>query len=224
MTEPSWRMRKAVEASFNKNPEAFDGKKPASGEVIPVIKNLYPGKLLMNMHFEPRAELVEGMFREKETTLFVGKAKLGKSLLLQQMTICLCHGVDFLGMKTKKSRVLYIDLENEPDVFQKRMKEMFPELCMTDAMTVYCPENISKSEVSLVDKAKLKNFHHMIQLSKPDVVIIDPLRLMIGGDENKAGDVLGSLKSLASIRDDWPKLCIIIVHHTRKDSLDTPAT
>ena len=54
-----------------------------------------------------------------------GPAKVGKSLFVLELAASVATGRDFLGQPTTKSRVLYIDRENDPyrDVLE-RLKQM----------------------------------------------------------------------------------------------------
>jgi RecA-family ATPase len=59
--------------------------------------------------------LVEGILHQGETILVVGRPKMGKSRLVQQLTIFLSRGEPFLGHRVPEPRkVLLVDLENRP--------------------------------------------------------------------------------------------------------------
>jgi hypothetical protein len=67
--------------------------------------------------------------------------------------------------------------------------------------------------------ARLKD---LVEQTNPDVLIVDPWRLFLAGDENNAEDVIRGLKALSSLRESLPWLTIIIVHHLRKDRFESP--
>jgi hypothetical protein len=67
--------------------------------------------------------------------------------------------------------------------------------------------------------AKLKS---LIEQTGAEVVIIDPWRLWLGGDENSAEDIVRGLRALSSLRESNPRLTIVIVHHVRKDRFESP--
>src|SRR5690242_12873153 len=63
---------------------------------------------------EPKP-LVEGILHEGETILIVGRPKMGKSRLVQQLALSLSRGEAFLGHRiAEPRRVLLVDLENRP--------------------------------------------------------------------------------------------------------------
>jgi hypothetical protein len=61
-----------------------------------------------------------------------------------------------------------------------------------------------------------------VERVEPTILIIDTWRLLIGPvDENKSEKVLDGLKKLSQLRIKRPSMVIIIVHHLRKQGLDT---
>jgi hypothetical protein len=62
----------------------------------------------------------------------------------------------------------------------------------------------------------------MIEKTKAEVLIIDPWRLWLGGDENNAEVVVQGLRMLSKLRESRPRLTIIIIHHVRKERFDSP--
>ena len=61
------------------------------------------------------------------------------------------------------------------------------------------------------------NLRNLIEQTGAEVVIVDPWRLWLGGDENSAEDVVRGLRALSGLRESRPDLTIVIVHHVRKD-------
>jgi hypothetical protein len=62
----------------------------------------------------------------------------------------------------------------------------------------------------------------MIEKTAAEVLIIDPWRLWLGKDENNAEEVVRGLRALFSLRESYPLLTIIIVHHVRKEKFESP--
>src|SRR5215467_3873633 len=62
----------------------------------------------------------------------------------------------------------------------------------------------------------------LLDRTRADVLIIDPWRLWLGGDENNGEHVVKGLKALSELRRNRPKLTIIIVHHVRKEKAESP--
>lgn len=155
-----------------------------------------------------------------------GNPKIGKSLSIQQLAVAVATGTPFLGLPTKKSNVLYLDLESSG----KRTKDRAIRQGVTDF-----PENISMVYAKdLVDQdgqpVTLKGDHLIYYLEdmvsfltaqdkRPGLVIIDTLIKVKGGErgtlnqyENDSA-IWGKLQNFAISND----LCIIGVAHLHKE-------
>jgi len=183
------------------------------------VKGLQTCRWLLNTQFEMSETIVDGLLREKEMVLFAGPPKVGKSRLSYQLAISLANGKDFLGMKCLKKRVLYLDLENKPEISQERVKRIGHESAETDSFVLYVPENIAKNEAVLNNKG-LELIKRMIGTTRPDVLFIDPLRIFGGmkWDERKCEDVIRAYSQISEFFELNKNLSIIIIHHTRKSS------
>lgn len=86
---------------------------------------------------------------------------------------------------------------------------------------MWCTNSLTTDTLNATTEgiAKLKE---LIERTAAEVVIIDPWRLWLGGDENNAGDVVRGLSELSKLREANPKLTIVIVHHVRKDRFESP--
>jgi hypothetical protein len=160
--------------------------------------------------------IVEGLLNEGETILIVGRPKVGKSRLVQQLTLDLARGQSFLGCRIPTARrVLLIDLENRPAGVKARFAAMSSHDPSDDQICIYAPETLADGGVNATSQG-ITNLYGLISQAKPDVLIIDTWRLFAGGDENDAQMVVQALTALSIIRKRLPSLGIILVHHLRK--------
>ena len=60
--------------------------------------------------------------------LYLAHQKAGKSFLLMELAVSLSEGIEWLGFKCKKSRVLYINLEIDNASFIDRFDEIYKAL------------------------------------------------------------------------------------------------
>jgi len=137
-----------------------------------------------------------------------GPPKKGKSFLALQLARCIGAGVPFLGLPTKKGRVLYLQFELGVEVLQKRMR---------DTMQVY-PNVIVGTTFSMkLDKKPGQDFLRVaLDAINPDVLILDPFVEIFSGDENKAQDI-GILKDFINDIIDAYQCSVVLIHHTGKD-------
>jgi hypothetical protein len=165
--------------------------------------------------------IIEGMLNEGETILLVGRPKVGKSRLVQQLTLDLTRGEPFLGYQIPAARrVLLLDLENRPAGVKARFAAMSKPDPSDDRICIYAPETLADDGVNVTPQG-MARLEALTAQTSPNVLIIDTWRLFAGGDENDAGVVVRALKALSDIRKRRPPLAVILVHHLRK-STDAP--
>ena len=73
------------------------------------------------------APIIEGLLREREVGSVVGAAKTSKTWFTLAMALAVARGEPFLGMETRRRRVLYLDYELKPGTFCKRLSLLSPE-------------------------------------------------------------------------------------------------
>ncbi len=142
-------------------------------------------------------------------------SKYYKSYMCIDMAICIAEGVKFLGFNTKRSGVLYMDLESTKRRPQARLKQILNGAeCPDNLHIVTSEQKVDKIGAGL--EIQLES-----QLSEfPDIgfVIIDVLKKVRPEQKRGQGDYdrdyedLGTLKEFA----DSHNICILVIHHTRK--------
>jgi hypothetical protein len=200
--------------------ESRKQKSDKEGESIVQIWTL---ATLRAARFEPPEHIVEDVIAEGETIGVVGKPKAGKSRLSQQLALHVSRGESFLGHRVPKARrVLILDLENRAARVRARFQKMSHESPGDERVFIYAPETLSDLGVTLTTSKGIKALQQLVAQVKPDLLIIDTWRLLLGGDENKTEVVVRGLRALSSLRRLLPKLAILIVHHTRKTQGQDP--
>lgn len=198
-TEQSSRI--STENSITQN-----GKKINSLETLSMTElyeTVYPSK----------PPLIDGLLYTG-AYLFVGAPKLGKSFLMAQLAYHISVGLSLWEHSVHKGTVLYLALEDDYSRLQKRLYRMFG----TDST-----ENLHFA----VSASDLKNgLEHQLQEfvanhSDTKLIIIDTLqkvREASGESYSYASDyeIIAKLKQFA----DQYGLCILLVHHTRKQQAD----
>ena len=167
--------------------------------------------------------IVEGLLNEGETILFVGRPKVGKSRLTQQLALDLSRGQKFLGHYCipRACRVAVLDLENRPIGARDRFMKMSAPADSDEQVFICAPETLAENTID-ASSLGISLSTTLVNYADADVLIIDTWRLYAGGDENDAGAVVAALKALSSLRQNRPRLAIILVHHLRKGKGDSP--
>jgi 5S rRNA maturation endonuclease (ribonuclease M5) len=174
-----------------------------------------PRKLSEIMSEErPTDFIIEGLLRTGGTTILVGEPKLGKSQMALDIALAVARGEQFIGLGTKKGRVIYYALEDGEDIIRDRVRAR--GLTGTEEDLYICP-----TPPVVEDSTELLEEH--IDLFQPNLIIIDTLRAMsvsAGKSENEASfaDSIYRIAKLARERG----IGAIIVHHTVKATSGNP--
>ena len=91
-------------------------------EYIPESKRLgvIDGIEITDVRYKRSAFLVDG-FLKPGLSVLAGAPKIGKSWMVLQLCLSVAKGEPFMGMNTRKSTVLYIDLEDSEQRMQDRI-------------------------------------------------------------------------------------------------------
>ena len=195
------------------------------GHNEPIVRSLLYHTLteLRDPDLTPPIDQVTGLVAEGETVLLVGRPKVGKSRLVLQLVFALSAGKEVLGFRIPRARrILLLDLENRPVIVRDRFRHMAPEPRDSDEnIVIYTPETLSTSMVGIEGEG-LSWLRELVEHCNPDILVIDTWRLLLGAkDENKSDVVVSGLKDLAKLRESRPSLSIVIVHHLRKQQIDS---
>ena len=163
--------------------------------------------------YESKPPLIDGLLFPG-TYLLVGAPKLGKSFLVAQLAYHVSTGTPLWDYPVRKGTVLYLALEDDNQRLQSRMYQMFD---MEIADQLYFATRARQLGKGLDEQLERFVREH------PDtrLIIIDTLQKVreIGGEAYSYAsdyDIITRLKSFADCRG----LCLILVHHTRKQKAD----
>ena len=184
----------------------------------------YSGKHLIELKLEKRQWLVENIIREKDSCIFVGNEKSGKSLLIKQLICALTTGEPFIDKYnvTKESRVTYIQVEGELSDTQDRFKRMMKTQGMNADnlhFMFYPPMELEKRGYALGLRDTVAKFWKERKVSAPDLLIIDPIYFSFMGSLNDDETVRNFIGNIRIIKDSLG-CAIILVHHTHKQRFD----
>jgi len=164
--------------------------------------------------------LVEGVV-PKGLTLIIGSSGIGKTWLVLHLAICVATGQNFLGRRIGDSgKVLIIDEENNMSELYRRFKTMLPSLSAEQKAAVreaiMIPNHFGfKFETSFGEMTNEAVMDGFIKKQCIKLLIIDPMRAVMDGDENSSEATqafLGILKRLAQKHD----MSTVLLHHPPK--------
>lgn len=201
-------------------------RQAGNGSTPPEVEcatGLYCIRDLVNSELAKPEPIIEGLLHEGDTGLVGGRPKVGKSRLIHQMVLSLSYATPFLGMAVpRKRRVLLIDLENKPWSIKDRLVKMAgPGAEDIDTAFVWCSESLAENALTSKPEG-IQNLQALLDKTDAEVLIIDPWRLWLGGDENGSEEIVRGLTQLSRLRKSRPGLTIVIVHHVRKERFESP--
>ncbi|MCF6150412.1 MAG: AAA family ATPase [Candidatus Kuenenia sp.] len=150
--------------------------------------------------------LVEGLIPKDAITLFSARGGMGKTILSITLADAVSKGILFLGLKTSKTPVVYIDFENSLAVLSERVKRV-------DAHDVLFWHSTNEIKPPRLDSADFKLYK---QLPAGALLIFDTLRAAQSKDENDSQHMAFVMQRLKELRDSG--FTILVLHHTRKSN------
>lgn len=163
--------------------------------------------------------LIEGLIPERSLGLLVGDSGLGKSPLAYQMGICVAAGTPFLGMPTRKSRVLYLDFENGLQDVNGIVTQLSKHLGLTAP-----PEDLFLWNINDCLPNWGQHGHtafDLIRDLKPGLAFIDPISALYPKAEKNNDDATQLYQEFRKVIRDSDG-SIVSLHHRKKPPSPRP--
>jgi len=166
---------------------------------------------LYDTAYQPKEQIIDNLLCSG-VYLFAGATKVGESFFMAQLGYHVSSGIDLWEYQTHKGAVLYLALEDNYARLQKRLSKMFGVDSIDNFHFATHAKNLNYGLDS-----QLKRF--MEEHKDTKLIIIDTLQRIreAGSEKYSYGsdyEIITRLKQFA----DHHNICILIVHHTRKQS------
>ena len=163
--------------------------------------------------YPSKPPLIDGLLYPG-TYLFAGAPKVGKSFLIAQIAYHTSMGVPLWEYPVRKGTVLYLALEDDYRRLQERLYRMFGTDGADNLFFSVSAGNLGNG----LDE-QLQEF--MKQHTDTRLIIIDTLQKVreVGGDNYSYANDYEVVTRLKQFADSYG-ICILIVHHTRKQGSD----
>jgi hypothetical protein len=169
--------------------------------------------LFVNKEIEGPDSIIEGGLLPEEAVAVVGGiSKLGKSVFVMNLGMCVSQGRPFLLQFNvpKREKVLYVQSEISPKSMQNRLRKMLGPDTEEGWFFIYNVKGLL-----LHRQRDLDHLSDVVEAHQPKIVIIDPLYKFHTLDENKAGDMT-KLLNCTDILISRHGVSLVIVHHHGK--------
>jgi hypothetical protein len=183
---------------------------PTSGRLPEVIE----GDQFLKTNYPVRRELIKGILHQGIKLILAGASKAGKTWLLLAMAIAVSTGRPWLGMPTRKGRVLYINMEILPDFFQERCRMVRDKMSIKSLglLSIWNLRGYATDIEKLVNKILSK-------IAEGDgyvMVVLDPVYKCYGKrDENSASDMADFLGHLERIAATTGAAVVFATHYSK---------
>jgi hypothetical protein len=160
--------------------------------------------------------VIHGLLREGETMNIIAAPKVGKSWLVNSLSISIASGLDWLGFKVDSGRVLLIDNELHENTTTYRYKEVSRAM---EFQTRFYNKNLVNISLRghLQDLNAMQGLFTQFRPHLFKVIIIDAFYRILpeGTDENDNGAIAKLYNSLDGYAAQL-KCAFILIHHTSK--------
>jgi len=161
--------------------------------------------------------IVEDLIYPEALTMIYSPPANYKSMLSYYLSLCIGSGKEFLGRKTKKSNVLYLDLENDNKTRKMRLPGMIKALNITDEPSIRFKYFINIMDgKQKINKNAVKLLENLIIKYNSKVLIIDTLHRAAEYKENNADDINRIYNEVFKYLIEKFKISIIFLHHANK--------
>ena len=178
---------------------------------------------LLNTSFEQEPPVIgHGLLPAGGGLILAGDAGTGKSLIRLELAIHLALGQDLWGLKIPQARrVLILQFENAPEIEKARLDLMVRGLSLDGPPTGLLFSK-TPQRIDLYRDPAQNNLVDLIQESRAEVVIYDPLVTIHSANENdnrQMRTVMDALTGVSRRTNSTP----IVIHHFRKPGQNNEA-
>lgn len=179
----------------------------AKKQLVPQYESLED---LQQRHIElPEGFLGRHYISRGDVVVVSGPHKHGKSLLTVQLGLCLAKGKPFLGIPVPRvCRALLMQKEVKEAFLRERVSKM-----VEDAPSNFA--HCSDPHLRFDDEQQLRRIKNLLEDTRPDVVIVDPMRMYHDLDENDSKSMSRFMETLKAVVAEY-KIALIVVHHHAK--------
>ena len=167
---------------------------------------------IMTTVYKPLEFVVDGLLAQG-LYILAGAPKVGKSWLVLDMCLSIAKGESVLGRETTQGSALYLCLEDSYSRIQNRLYELTDEPSESLYFSVLA-ESIGNGLEEQIEQFKLQH-------SDLKIVAIDTLQKIKTDEEYRYGTDYAELTVLKRLAEKLG-ICILIVHHTRKNRDSDP--
>lgn len=163
--------------------------------------------------------LVQGLVPQYGLTILGGHPKSGKTLLALDLCVAVAAGRPFFGRETTPASFVFVTEEGSPGETRKRLRRLLERggpvaLQRGETRTggIFHRKGIHFDDVSTWQAVT----ESLARFEGPVLLVLDPLRDMILGDENDSTAIAAVGRAITAILRDFPLVTVVLLHHLTK--------
>jgi len=163
--------------------------------------------------------VVESFIYPGSVTMIYSPPAQFKSLIAAGMSFAIANGREFLGMKTKKSAVLYLDGENSQGIMKERAEQIHKGMRLTRNIfpLFFLQGGLLMDSKKNINLPYLVEVENLIKKEKIKIIIFDTLHRFCLYDENSSDDINKLYTEVFKPLADSLGVAVVFLHHSRKD-------
>jgi hypothetical protein len=161
--------------------------------------------------------LIDGVLSFGSATIFTGREKSGKSLMLLYLAWCVATGTPFLGNAVREGPVLLIALEDSPTVIRSRLQRIDGGRGDYPFHYVRLDGSLEDLEFQVEHERDVQGLYDLVRELEPVLLIVDPLREAHSGRENDSDDMSPRIRPFRQLAHQT-NTTVLITHHAGKMS------
>lgn len=154
--------------------------------------------------------LVKGLIPAGGLTVIWGPPKCGKSFWTLDLATHIARGIDYRGHRVRKGRVVYLALEGEAGMAQRRDAYVKAHGLTNEDVPLYVittPLDLRKQVGQLIFDIRAQAGKEPI-----DAIVVDTLNRSLVGSENEPKDMSDYVRATDELRRAF-KCAVILIHH-----------
>ena len=163
---------------------------------------------------DDKAHLWEGVIPQNSFGVLFGQPGTGKSFSALGLALSVASGQDFLGRRTTPGGAVYIAAEGGEDVRRRIEAWQLENGVQGELPLAVVPKAVMLDQSGA--KERLAEAIETILDEPPRLLVVDTLARCFGGDENRAADMAKFIAALDWLKNRFPGLATLIVHHSGK--------
>ncbi len=164
--------------------------------------------------------IVQDFLKPNSVTMVYSPPAQFKTILMRSLGMCISSGKNWLGLKTKKVPVLYLDGENGDSMIAETMKKIykgskftrknFPFYTLKSGLLMDSKKNINIAFLVFLER--------LIEEKGIKVIFFDTLHRFAYYDENKSDDTNKVYMEIFKPLKEKYNLSIVFLHHSTKET------